>query len=660
MRHIARVIILLAAVYAAAQTKNAPAAAPATPQVITDPALIKSMEKFDVQPLTVEKLYMTRPIGDSAWSPDGKRIAFISTISGRHNIWLVPAESGWPVQLTVSNQRQQALAWSPKGRWIAYQSDTDGNEQWDIFLVSSRDGQVVNLTNTPEVSEENPSWSPDGEKLAYSVKPKRASSYELDVVDIDTRKVVPLTSDTHKDRSDLNAIWTRDGRRIVFTRQRADDKDSDIFIVNAVGGVAVNLTPHQGEQIFTATDVSPDGKSILMTSNAGNGYLNAALLDVATHKITWLTQDKWEATSGKFSPDGKLATWVSNVDGNMDVFTYDLSSRKTAELPLPQGLNYLAGADTPFAGGRMLFNHEGATAPSDLWVYDFASQKSLQITHALLAGIRSQDMVEPYLIHYPSPDGKWQISAFVYAPYNAERNGKNAAVVFIHGGPEAQYLNWFHRQVQYFANQGFFVIVPNYRGSSGYGKEFQDANRFDLGGGDLTDIVAAADWIIRTGYVDPKKITLFGGSYGGYLTMAAVTKVPDRWAAAAPWIPFVNWFTEIENADPAIREFAIANMGDPIKDKDRLRENSPIYFVDRIKAPILLLAGGNDPRCPPTEAEQIAAAIRKRGGVVELKIYANEGHGFAKIENQIDFLTRVTEFFKKYAPPEKCGCNVTP
>src|SRR5215467_3062294 len=146
------VILVLAA--AAALGSAQPSGQPAG--VITDPAQIKSREKFDVQPFTVEKLFMTRPIGDSAWSPDGKQIAFITTITGRRNIWLVPSDGGWPVQLTVSNQRQQAPAWSPKGRWIAYISDTDGNEQWDIFLVSPRDGQVVNLTNTAEISEDSP------------------------------------------------------------------------------------------------------------------------------------------------------------------------------------------------------------------------------------------------------------------------------------------------------------------------------------------------------------------------------------------------------------------------------------------------------------------------------------------------------------------------
>jgi dipeptidyl aminopeptidase/acylaminoacyl peptidase len=291
-------------------------------------------------------------------------------------------------------------------------------------------------------------------------------------------------------------------------------------------------------------------------------------------------------------------------------------------------------------------------------VYDFAARKSQQITHSLSGGVRSEDMVEPYLVHYPSKDGKWQISAFVYVPYSAQRNGKNAAVVFIHGGPEAQLQNFIIRPIQYLVNQGYFVIAPNYRGSTGYGKGFQDANRFDLGGGDLDDVISAADWMVKTGYVDTKKIAVMGGSYGGYLTMMAVTKAPDRFAAGVPWIPFVNWFTVFENTSAELREFILANMGDPNKDVARFKERSPIYFVDQIKAPLLLLAGGNDPRCPKTEAEQVAQAIKKRGGAVELKVYENEGHGFTKVENQIDAYTRIAEFLKKYVPPEKCGCNL--
>src|SRR5215471_7224137 len=215
-----------------AQTKRASPVQPSSSDAITDPAQIISKSKLDVQPFTIEKLYLTREIGDSAWSPDNQQIAFISNISGRNNLWIVPAGGGWPAQLTVSDQRQAAPAWSPKGRWIAYASDYDGNEQWDIFLVSPSNGQVVNLTNTKEVSEEGPVWSPDGERLAYSVKPKDSSTYEIDVIDVATKKVTHLTSTTAKQLSNFNPIWSRDGKSIVFTQAHADGKDSNVFIAN--------------------------------------------------------------------------------------------------------------------------------------------------------------------------------------------------------------------------------------------------------------------------------------------------------------------------------------------------------------------------------------------------------------------------------------------
>ncbi len=639
----------------------AAAAQPAQPSaVITDPAQIKSRDKFDIQPFTVEKLYMTRAIAYAAWSPDDKQVAFVTNISGRYNIWLVPSQSGWPTQLTVSNQRQINISWSPKGRWIAYNSDYDGNEQWDLFLVSTSNGQVVNLTNTPEVSEEGATWSPDGEKLAYSVKPKQSPNYELDVMEILTKKVTHLTSNTPAEMSNVNPIWSKDGKWIVYTQQNPTGKNANVFLVSSAGGRATNLTAHEGEQHFSATDISPDGKTVLITSTAHNGFKNAGLLDVATKKITWLTTDKWEVNSGHFSPDGKHLNWTANVEGNWDIDVYDVAAKQSRALPIAKGLNWLLSDATTFShdSKRILYIHEGPNAPNDLWTYDFIASKATQITNSMVGGLRSEDMVEPFLIHYPSKDGKWQISAFVYVPYNAEKNSKNAAVVMIHGGPDSQSRNSFSPSIQYLVNQGYFVIAPNYRGSTGYGKEFEDANRLDMGGGDLEDVISATEWIKKTGFIDPKKVAVMGGSYGGYLTMMAVTKAPDLWAAGVAIVPFVNWFTEIENEDPLLREYDMATMGDPMKDKARLQERSPINFVDQIKAPLLLLAGGNDPRCPRTEAEQVASAIKKRNGVVELKVYENEGHGFAKVENQIDAYARVAEFLKKNAEPAKCGCNV--
>ena len=641
---------------------SAPAQTLPAPEAITDPKLVKSQPNAQIEPrsLTIEKLYMTRQVGRPTWSPDGKSIAFVSNMSGRNNLWLVAATGGWPTQLTISDQRQSAPAWSPDGKWIAYQSDYDGDEQWDIFIVSPKTGKVVNLTQTRDIAESDPTWSPDGRYLAYTVKPKTSAAHEIDVYDMLMREVKHVTSGTPQDKGNSGPTWSHDGKFIVYTQAQAKGTDANIFLAEVATGKSTLLTPHEGEQIFEADDISPDGKHVLFTSNAANGYDNAGLIEIASRKITWLTKDKWEIRADEFSPDGKHITFTANVDGNEDIYLHDLATGKTTALPIPKGLNEPAGGHTAFTkdGQRLLYYHNGPTAPGDLWVYHLATGKSEQITQSLVAGVRSEDMVEPHLVHYPSRDGKWTISALLYVPFNMARNGQNAAIVYIHGGPSAQTLNSFNRFIQYAVNQGYMVLAPNYRGSTGYGKEFQQANLFDMGGGDLQDVLAGVDWIKQTGHLDPKKIAVMGGSYGGYLSMMAVTKAPEVWAAGVPIVPFVNWFTEIENEDPVLQQSDLATMGDVVKNKALYEDRSPINFIDQVRAPLLLLAGGHDPRCPKSETEQVVAAIKKRGGVVESKIYENEGHGFARVENQIDAYKRVADFLLAHVVPADCACKL--
>ncbi len=669
------IVIVMSTVMSTLVAETAAQTLPA-PQALTDPKQISSKPNAQVEPrsLTIEKLYMTRQVGRATWSPDGMSVAFISNMSGRNNLWLVPSEGGWPVQLTVSDQRQTAPAWSPDGKWIAYQSDYDGDEQWDIFLVSPKTGKVVNLTQTREIAELNPTWSPDGRYLAYEVKPKTSAAYEIDIYDMVMREVKHLTTNTPQDKRNMNPIWSKDGKFIVYTQEQAKETDSNVFIANVESAESVLFTPHEGEQLYFANDISPapiDGfPRILVTSNAANGYDNIGLFPAAimgkrtgiqAGGVQWLTKDKWEIRGGEFSPDGKRITFSANVDGNEDIYLHDLATGKSAVLPIPKGVNEPTGGHSAFSpdGQRLLYNHNGPTAPGDLWVHNLATSESLQITHSLVAGVRSEDMVEPYLVHYPSRDGKWTISAFLYVPFNMARNGQNAAIVYIHGGPTAQSMNSFNRFVQFAANQGYMVLAPNYRGSTGYGKEFQQANLFDMGGGDLQDVLAGVDWIKQTGHLDPKKIAVMGGSYGGYLSMMAVTKAPDVWAAGVPIVPFVNWFTEIENEDPVLQQSDLATMGDVVKNKALYEDRSPINFIDQIKAPLLLLAGGHDPRCPKSETQQVVDAIKKRGGTVDAKIYENEGHGFARVENQIDAYKRVADFLLAHVVPADCSCSVT-
>src|ERR1700757_1170077 len=212
------IVIFVSTVVAESSAQTLPA-----PQAITDPKQIASKPNAQVEPrsLTIEKLFMTRQIGRPTWSPDGKSVAFVSNMSGRKNIWVVPPEGGFPTQLTVSDQRQTGITWSPDGKWIAYQSDYDGDEQWDIFLVSPKTGKVVNLTQTREIAELNPTWSLDGRYLAYEVKAKTSAAYEIDVYDMVMREVKRITTNTPQDKRNSNPIWAKDGKYIVYTQVQA-------------------------------------------------------------------------------------------------------------------------------------------------------------------------------------------------------------------------------------------------------------------------------------------------------------------------------------------------------------------------------------------------------------------------------------------------------
>jgi dipeptidyl aminopeptidase/acylaminoacyl peptidase len=643
------VVLLLLSSFSFAQTLTPPKAE-------TNPENVVAKMRPDLANYSLEKFFLTRQIGSSTWSPEGQQVAVVSNLGGRDNLWLVASGGGWPRQLTSAEQRQTNPAWSPDGHWIAYQSDYDGNEQWDLFMVSPQNGEVAQLTRTPEVAESSPTWSPDGRKLAFLIKPKTSPTREVALLDVLSRKTTNLTTNTPKEWSNFSPIWSRDGKWIAYTQENAKGDDANIFLVEVATGKSTNLTPHEGQHTYHATSFSPDGARLLITSDAANGFDNVALLDIATKQLTWLTKEKWRVRAGDFAPNGRMLTWTANTDGVMDVYLYDRTTQSAVRLPIPTGVNGLAGSDTAFTkdGSRLLYEHEGPDAPPDVWTYNFATKQSRQLTNSLSASLDPADLVKPYLVHYPSRDGKHTISAWVYMPYNIGRNNTYPAILWIHGGPASQSMNSFNPFMQYIINQGYIVIAPNYRGSSGYGKDFEHANLMDMGGGDLQDNLAAMDFIQKTGYVDPKKLIIMGRSYGGYMTMMGVTKAPEMWAAGVAIVPFVNWFTEVENEDPSLRESDLATMGDPVKNKALWEDRSPINFVDRIKAPLLLIAGGNDPRCPKTEAQQVADAIKKRGGTVQLKIYEDEGHSFGRRENVIDHYKRISDFVKVQVPSPGC------
>jgi dipeptidyl aminopeptidase/acylaminoacyl peptidase len=616
---------------------------------LTDPKSIVSASNAAARPAPIDDLYYTRSVFAAAWSPDGKQIVFVSDLAGRTNLWKVSASGGWPIQLTQSDDRQYSPVWSPDGKWIVYQQDHAGNEFWDLYAIPSDGGEILNLTNTPAIREQDPHWSHDGNTIAFAYKTKDGSQYDIALLDWSTRKVHKLTNEQQPGFSWNVVAWSGDDKTIYAGRVNPPFTDADVYRIDVATGKTENLTPHQGTIRYLASSLSPDGGTLLVSSDAKGGYMNIALLDVATRKMTWVTDLKWEASSGNFSPDGKRYTYTVNQDGVIDAYLVDRSTNEAKKVDLPHGLNYFSGNPNEFApqSDRVIVSHEASNQPGDLWVYNLHSPHADQLTFSAIASLRATPLPPSQIVHYKSFDGKI-ITALLWMPFNLKRDGSNPALVLPHGGPTGQMVDYWNTDVAALTSRGYVCIAPNPRGSTGYGLDFQKANFQDLGGGDLRDEIAGVDFLKATGYIDSKKIGIYGGSYGGFLTLMAIGKTPDIWAAAVDLYGIISWSTMLKSSDPELNEYLKALLGNPEENRKVYEEDSPITYIRSEKAPLLVLQGDNDPRVPKEEAQQVVDILRKEGRVVDVHYYPNEGHGFVKRENQIDSIRRTIAWFDQY------------
>jgi len=625
---------------------------------LTDPKSVVSASNPAARPAPIDALYYTRSVFGPAWSPDGQQIVFTSDMSGRSNLWKVRASGGWPIQLTQSDERQHSAVWSPDGKWIIYQQDRAGDELWDLYAIPSDGGEAINLTNTPAIREEDPHWSHDGTTIAFTYKPKDGSQYDIALLDWSTRKVHKLTNEQQPGYSWNVVAWSSDDKTIYAVRVNPPFTDADIYHIDVATGKLENFTPHRGTIRYFGSSLSPDGGAILLSSDAKGGYMNVALLDLATKKVTWVSDLKWEAYSGNFSPDGKRYTYVVNEDGLTDAYLVDRSTNRAEKVELPHGLNNFPGNPNEFApqSDRVIVSHEASNQPGDLWVYNLNSRHADQLTFSAIASLRATPLPPSQIVHYKSFDGKI-ITALLWVPFNLKRDGSNPALVLPHGGPTGQMVDSWNTKVAALTSRGYICLAPNPRGSTGYGLDFQKANFQDLGGGDLKDEIAGVEFLKATGYVDPKKIGITGGSYGGFMTLMAIGKAPDIWAAAVELYGIINWWTMLKSSDPSLNEYLKALLGNLEENRKIYEADSPITYIRNEKAPLLVLQGDNDPRVPKEEAEQVVDILKKEGRNVDAHYYANEGHGFVKRENQLDSIRRTIDWFDRFLKGKSLAPN---
>ncbi len=642
MRSIIITVLLFSASPLAAQI--------ATPErPVTDPKTIESPVNPEAREVPLDDIGNSRGFAGVTWSADGKHVFISTNLTGRYNIWRVDAEGSWPLQMTQSDETQSGLAASRDGKWLYFIQDNGGDEYYDLYRVPTSGGPVERVTATPDLSERGMVAGGADGRIALSVKKRSEAQSNLAVLNPDGTVRV-LTAEADPDFEWSPRLWADGGQTIFVNRDKIDSTMTEIWRVDAASGKATKVLGQDGT-IFRVMDVSADGEWLAVTTDVEIGRPRAGLYNLKTRQWRWLKPIVWDQSALRFTRDGKALLVESSDDLRTTLVRYDLATGAETALKLPTGINYTTGNDPRSPDGKsLLVVNMAANVAGELNRYDLADDTVTPITQLAIASLRPEALAGSQMVTYTSFDGT-RISALVTMPANLKRDGSNPAIVIPHGGPTGKSDDYFDDIAAALASRGFIIIAPNFRGSTGYGKAFQAANYDDMGGGDLKDVIAAKQFLVQSGYVDPKRVGIFGGSYGGFMTLMAIGKAPDEFAAGVQWFGIINWRTMYRDMDEVLKAYLRSLMGTPEENPEGYDRASPLTYIANAKAPLLTIQGDNDIRVPRGQAQEVDDILKAKGNTVETVFYPAEGHGFRKRENQLDSLKRTVDWFERYLKP---------
>jgi len=532
---------------------------------------------------------------------------------------------------------------SDDGKWIILAADTGGSEQTQPYLLDVATGKITPVFENPEVVYAGYRWRRDSKAFAYRANDTSPSDFHVYVYELESKTPKKVFEGKgHHDAADFN----REGTKLVVAKYHSASY-SQLFEVDLAKGEHREITPTGEEWSFEPVGYTADERVFLVNTDYQRDLKGVHAIDLASGKITPVLSDinGFEVDYAELNDDRTALAVVVNEDGYGT-----LHLRRTVDysaMPLPTIARGIVG-NIDFIGPNLLYSLDNANTPGLVYKWDTAQPgaKPIVLTEADTQGIDVSKFRLPELVQYPSFDGT-KIPAFLYLPTNYEKGRKIPFIVQYHGGPEGQYRPSFSRPFQYFLTRGFGVIAPNVRGSSGYGKAYIEADNYKNRMVSVKDGVWAAKYVIDQGYTDAQKVAAWGGSYGGFMTMATITEAPELFGAACNVVGIVNFETFLEQTKSYRRQLREVEYG-PLTDREFLKSISPIHKVDRIDTPLMIAHGLNDPRVPVGEAMQVAVALKRRGKAVEELYFPDEGHGFSKEENRLLYYEQMAKFFEKH------------
>ena len=633
-------VAALLALSAATASARPPGKAPTAPAPSAAPRQVKAY--------TIDQFLANTAYGGASFSPDGRKLLVGSNQTGVFNVFAVPVDGGKPVQLTDSKiSAIQGIDYFPHDERFLYASDQGGNEK-DHLYVQSPDGKVRDLTPGDKLKADFAGWAPDGKSFFLITNERDPAAFDFYEMAVDgyERKLL------YKNEGGYISGAVSPDRRYLALNKAVTNAAADIDLLDRTTGKITPLVSHQDagvEVANVAQGFSPDGTSFYYTTDKGSQFAYLMRYDLATKTSSEVLSPRpqWDVLGAGFSRDGRWFSVAINNDAKTELRIFEAAGMKPVKLPAIQA--DITGLNFQPHGSLMAFYAEAA-GPRDLYVSDLKMGKVRQLTHALNPAIDPKDLVTPQVARFKSFDGT-EIPGILYRPWAARPDSKVPGLVLVHGGPGGQSRLGYSGLTQYLVNHGYAIFAINNRGSSGYGKAFYAMDDRKHGEGDLDDCVATKKMFAATGWVDPARIGIIGGSYGGYMVLAALAFRPTEFAAGVDLFGVSNWLRTLESIPAwwgAERDALYKELGDPKVDAEYLKKISPLFHADQIERPLIVLQGENDPRVLKAESEEIVDAVKKKGVPVELLLFPNEGHGFARKETQEKAYAATLKFLDQY------------
>ncbi len=600
----------------------------------------------EVKKYSIGQFYENVNIYGGSFSPDETKLLVTSNETGIYNAFALPVDGSASTQLTKSTEESVfGISYFPEDERILYSSDKGGNEISHIYMLDA-EYNVTELTPAENAKTGFMGWTRDKKGFFFGSNerdPKFFDLYEMDIANFKSKLIYQ-----NNEGLDVGAI-SKDKNFLSLTKSITTN-NNDMYIYNVSTGETKHISEHEGDASYSPQFFDLAGEHLYFLTNEGAEfqYLMSYKLETGEKKKVWET--KWNIWYAYNSYNEKYRVMGVNEDARTAIYLFDLESGQQIDLP-----QFEDGGVTSVSISKseklMRMTVGSSTSPNNIYIYNFETKELKRLTNTLNPEINPDDLVAGKVVRFKSFDGT-EIPAVYYEPLIASPNAKVPALVWVHGGPGGQSRLSYFALIQYLVNHGYAILAVNNRGSSGYGKTFFKMDDRNHGEGDLKDCIAGKDFLASTAVIDTDKIGIIGGSYGGYMVMAALTFAPEEFDVGVNIFGVTNWLRTLKSIPPyweSFREALYAEMGDPTTaDSVRLYNISPVFHAQNVTKPLMVLQGANDPRVLQVESDEIVAAVKANNVAVEYVLFDDEGHGFRKKENEIKGYGQVKDFLDKY------------